>query len=109
VAKLNKMPLEKLGSNADDLITSLRQAAATADTDLKSIQTQLPELSQNLDATLKRADRLLTSIQQGYGDGSDTHQDLRKMTTEATETLRSIRELTNSLERQPQSVLWGRR
>jgi hypothetical protein len=31
------------------------------------------------------------------------------MTTEATETLRSIRELTKSFERQPQSLLWGRR
>ena len=43
---------------------------------------------------MKKADRLLTSIQQGYGDGSDTHQDLQKMAAEATETLRSIRELT---------------
>ena len=109
VAKLNKMPLEQLGTNANDLIGSLHQVATTADSDLKSIQTELPELSKDLDTTLRRADRLLTSIQQGYGDGSDTHEDLRKMTTEATETLRSLRELTNSLERQPQSVLWGRR
>ena len=109
VAKLNKVPLEKLGSNANDLIASLRPLAITADSDLKSIQTELPELSKHLDATLQRADRLLTSIQHGYGNDSDTHENLRQLAAEATETLRSIRELTNSLGRQPQSLLWGRR
>lgn len=109
VTKLNKIPLDELGSNANDLIASLRQLAGTADGDLKSIQTELPEVSKNLNTTLLRADRLLTSIQQGYGNGSDTHQDLRQLSAEATETLRSIRQLTNSLDRQPQSLLWGRR
>ena len=49
VAKLNKMPLEELGTNANDLIGSLHQLATTADSDLKSIQTELPELSKDLD------------------------------------------------------------
>ena len=109
VNKLNRLPLEKLGENANDLIVSLHALSDTANATLQPLGAELPEASQQLQKTLRDADRLLVSIQSGYGANSDTHQNLQQLTSEATVTLRSLRELTNYLGNHPGAVVWGRK
>jgi paraquat-inducible protein B len=102
------MPLDKLGSNADDLIVSLRALSDTANDTLKPLGTQLPVVSKQLQTVLRNADRLMASLQTGYGANSDTHQNLQQITAEATKALRSVQDLTTYLNDHPGSVLWGR-
>lgn len=109
VSKLNSIPLDKIGGNANDLLASLHDLAATADKSLKPLASQLPELSRQLQTTLRQADRLLTSMQAGYGADSETHRSLEHLMSETTEALRSLRELATYLDRHPGSVIWGRR
>ncbi len=108
VSKLNSIPLDQLGANADDLLASLHELAATANSDLRPVASQLPELSRQLRTTLLRADRLLASVQAGYGANSETNQSLERLVSETTEAVRSVRELANYLDRHPGSLVWGR-
>ncbi len=107
-SKMNSIPLDQLGINANDLLASLRELATTADKSLRPVAEQLPELSRQLQATLQRADRLLTSMQAGYGADSETHRSLEQLMSETTEALRSLRELASYLNRHPGSLVWGR-
>jgi paraquat-inducible protein B len=107
--KLSAIPFDKLGNNADDLLTSLHTLADTANAALKPLGTELPQVSQRLQAVLQNANKLIASIQSGYGASSDTHQNLQALTSEATEAVRSIRELTNYLDNHPGAVVWGRK
>ena len=105
---MNSIPLDQLGASASDLLASLRDLATTADKSLKPVASQIPELSRQLQTTLRQADRLLTSMQTGYGPDSATHQSLEQLIAEATDALRALRELSNYLDRHPGSLVWGR-
>jgi paraquat-inducible protein B len=50
--KLSAIPFDKLGNNADDLLTSLHTLADTANAALKPLGTELPQVSQRLQAVL---------------------------------------------------------
>jgi paraquat-inducible protein B len=97
-----------LGNNADALLTSLRQLAATANSGAQPLASKLPELMRDLQSTLQQAHQALASIQAAYGVNSETHRDLQQLTTEASQALSSLRELANYLDRHPASVFWGR-
>ena len=65
VKKLNSLPLEKLGANADGLLASLRQLSVTLNNTMQPVATQLPKLTQQLQTTLVQTDHLMASIQTG--------------------------------------------
>jgi paraquat-inducible protein B len=106
--KLNNVPLEQLGNNAQALLTSLRQLAETANSGAQPLASKLPELMRDLQSTLQQANQTLASIKAAYGVDSATHRDLQQLTTEASRALNSLRQLTDYLDRHPSSVLWGR-
>jgi paraquat-inducible protein B len=108
VAKLDALPLDKLGGDASDLVGSLHALVTTANSELKPVATQLPALSQQMQITLKRADRVLASIEAGYGADSTTQQTLKQLAVETTEAMRSVRELAGYLQRHPGALVWGR-
>jgi len=64
----------------------------------------LPELT----ITLKKLQTSLAEIEKGYGADSSTNQDLRKALDELGEAARSIRVLTEYLERHPESLIRGK-
>lgn len=108
LAKLNGVPLERLGTDADALLASLRRLAATANDALEPLGKKLPEMASELQSTLAHANRLLSSMQAGYGDNSRTQQDLQRLTTQATSALQSVQSLAEYLQRHPGSLVWGR-
>lgn len=109
LTKLNSVPLDKIGENATELTSSLRTLAETANGALAPISTTLPELTKQLQAMVHDADRLVVSLQSGYGANSDTHQNLQQVSAEATAALRSLRDLARYLDNHPGSVIWGRK
>jgi paraquat-inducible protein B len=108
VNKLNTLPLDQLGDRANDLLDSLRKLAATTNSDLKPVATELPRVARQLQTTLLETDRLLKSIQTGYGANSETQHTLQQLAVQATEAVRSIQQLTSYLDRHPGSIVWGR-
>ena len=109
VSKLNTIPFGQLGGNANTVLASLQDLIKTANRDLKPIAGELPDLSHQLQTTLQTTNHLLSSLQNGYGNDSETHRNLQQLTAEATEAIRSIKELTTFLDSHPASVVWGRK
>ncbi|MDQ2764446.1 MAG: MlaD family protein [Pseudomonadota bacterium] len=132
VSKLNSIPFDKIGANANHLLESaggtlgsadlktalrnlsstlesLHNVAATTESGLRPLMSRLPALSRQLQETVERTDRLLSSVQSGYGNNSDLHQSAEQLITQATQAVRSIDQLSSYVTQHPASVLWGRR
>jgi paraquat-inducible protein B len=108
MSKLQRMPLDRMGDNANALLASLHRLSDTADNDLIPLGKKLPRMADDLQATLRRADAMLASMQRGYGANSATDRALLQVTQQASQTLESIRTLTNYLDHHPGSLVWGR-
>ncbi len=131
MAKLNALPLEQIGANADHLLASLNGAVGgpelkdamhdlsvslaglrgligKANAGATPALERLPEMSRQLQDALARADRLLASMQSGYGTGSALNQSLQQVLADTDSAVRSLRLLADFLEQHPASVIFGR-
>jgi len=105
-SKLEKVPFDKL---ADDLHNALKSLDATlkkADALVSQVQSDLaPELR----ATLEQARKTLGSAERALGSDSPLQGDLRDSLLEVTKAAESLRALTDYLERHPESLIRGKR
>jgi paraquat-inducible protein B len=69
---------------------------------------QLPELVTGLQKTLTNANKLLLSLDSGYGDNTKFNRDLERLLVQANESLRSISALADLLARHPEALVKGR-
>jgi paraquat-inducible protein B len=129
--KVNAMPFAEIGRSLDGILSSandvasspetkksLSQLAATIastqdlmkrlDNGVGPVAKQLPEMSTELQRTLKSTNKLLLSLDTGYGQDTRFNRDLMRVLMEATDALRSIRALANLLERHPEALIKGR-
>ncbi|GBQ86299.1 paraquat-inducible protein B [Gluconacetobacter johannae DSM 13595] len=125
--KIAAMPLTQVGENLNNLLAhsdarinspEVRQAIAALRDSLRSVQglagdarhgmhplfERLPQMSEQLDKTLKNANVLLAS----YGGDTDFHRDLQHMLVQLDEAARSLRFLTDFLNRHPSALITGR-
>ncbi len=79
LAKLQALPLDKTVNNASEALASIKSAAD----DLKKTAS-------------------------GFNDNSPLYHDLSETLRQLDETLRSLRGLTNTLERKPNSIIFGK-
>jgi paraquat-inducible protein B len=69
---------------------------------------RLPDIAAQLQDTMTKANRLVGSLNDGYGDDSKFHRDLDRLLPELTDTARSLRVLADLLERHPEALIRGR-
>jgi paraquat-inducible protein B len=131
LAKLDHLPFEQIGQNLNETLSGanklvnneqLSQAIATLQSTLADVQAlvrrtdagvdpllkKLPELSQGLDDAVRRANRLLGSLDTGYGSNSGVNRDLDHLMLQLTDTARSVRVLADLLSRHPEALIRGR-
>ncbi len=123
--KVNKMPFEQIGANLNGILKSVNDAAqgpqlkkalsdlsamlASAQGMIQRLDTkQLPEISAGLQKTLASANKLVLSLDTGYGDNTKFNRDLDRLMVQASDAVRSIRALTDLLARHPEALLKGR-
>lgn len=103
--RLEKVPFEQIGNELSETLKDtrimVRQAGDLAGT-LNS------ETAPQFKATLDELQKTLTELQGMLGKDSRLNYTTRKSFEELTLTLRSLRELADSLERRPESVLFGK-
>jgi paraquat-inducible protein B len=127
--KLDRIPLEQIGRDLAGTIQSvhdavrgpqlrqaiqdiaatmsdIKQIARKADAGLTPALKRLPQLSQDLQQTVARANALLG--QNGYGENSDFGRNLSRLLDQVNETARSIRLLADFLDRHPEALVRGR-
>jgi paraquat-inducible protein B len=129
--KVNTIPFDTLGRNLsqtsaglNDLVNGpqLKQALASLNTTLASVQStvqnldaglspamkRLPDVAAGLQKTMTDVNRLLLSLQAGYGDNTPFSRDLGRLLIQLNDATRSIRSLADLLSRHPEALIKGR-
>ncbi len=128
---VNAIPFAQIGANANTLLATLsttlggpelKQAVTAAtstlidlqglikrtDAGLSPLMRRLPEISTDLEQTLGRANQLVGSVDTGYGSNSQFSRDLERLMSQFNDAARSIRLLTDFLDRHPEALIRGR-
>jgi paraquat-inducible protein B len=131
LARIEALPLQQIGENLNSTIAgvnelvrgpelagsiaSLQATLQTAEATMRSVDASLtpalrtlPQLVANLNSTVTQANRLILSANRGYGDESQFRRDLDRMLEQITVAARSLRSLSDTLNRNPESLLRGR-
>ena len=113
VAKLDKLPLEAIGADLTKALASLSQTLEDASKAVNRIDSDVtPELKSTLDGlrgTFSVVDRTLNSADATLvGKDAPAQQDLRDALQEIARAARSLRILTDFLERHPESLIRGK-
>ena len=123
--KVNAMPFEKIGKNLDGIlgsVNSLTQGAqmkktlrdlagmiASAQGMIQRLDTkQLPQIAAGLEKTLTSANKLVLSLDNGYGENTKVNRDLGRLMVQANDAVRSVRALSDLLARHPEALIKGR-
>ena len=128
--KLNHIPFEEMGDNANAILASVKSATAApklehamasldntlqeagalakqARTDLGPALARLPTISQKLEQAVDGANQALG--QGGYGTDSTVQRQLERTMSQVADAARSIRLLADFLNRHPEALVSGRR
>lgn len=131
LAKLQAMPFDQIGQNLNATLqgtaaiandAKLRQAIASLQTTLASVQDlvrqvsagvdplmqRLPQLASGLDDAVKRVNKVLTSVDNGYGGDSKFNRDTDQLMLQLADAARSVRVLADLLARHPEALIRGR-
>ncbi len=100
--KVKALPLEATVANANDLLTQFKGVAQHLDTILAAKDMQ--GLPTALRADLDELQKVLA----GYSGKSEFYQGLSGTLRQLDDTLRSLRGLTETLERKPNSLIFGK-
>jgi paraquat-inducible protein B len=128
--KLNHIPFEEMGDNANKILASVKDATASpklehamasldttlqeagalakqARTDLGPALARLPAISEKLEKAVDGANQALG--QGGYGSDSTVQRQLERTMSQIADAARSIRLLADFLSRHPEALVSGRR
>jgi paraquat-inducible protein B len=125
LGKVNQIPFDQIGKSLNGILksvsdmtqgpqlkkalTDLSAMIASAQGMVQRLDTkQLPELAAGLEKTLTSANKLVLSLDTGYGDNTKFNRDLDRLMAQATDAVRSIRALTDLLARHPEALVKGR-
>jgi paraquat-inducible protein B len=125
LAKVNTIPFDQIGKSLTGILTSVNNMAqgpqmkkaltdlsamiASAQGMIQRLDTkQLPELAGNLEKTLTSANKLVLSLDSGYGDNTKFNRDMDRLMAQTTDAVRSIRALADLLARHPEALIKGR-
>jgi len=113
VAKLDKIPYEAIGDDVKKVLASLQQTLKETDRLLNPIRRQtVPKLNAAMDElrnVVGSADRVLESTDATLlGKDAPGQQELRNALQEITRAARSLRVLTDYLQRHPSALIRGR-
>ena len=129
--KVNTMPFDQIGKNLDGILKSVNDVTQTPqmkkaltelagmiasaqnmvqnlNSGLSPAAKQLPEVTAGLQKTLANANKLVLSLDNGYGDNTKFNRDMERLLVQANDALRSIRALSDLLARHPEALIKGR-
>jgi paraquat-inducible protein B len=131
LARVNAIPFEQIGQNLNQAIANvngivadpaLRQSLESLRATLAGAQglvanlnrgtapmlQRLPTIASGLEDAVKRMDRLLGSLETGYGGNSGFNRDASRLLVQLSDAARSIRVLADLLARHPEALIRGR-
>jgi paraquat-inducible protein B len=103
--KLDQLPLGEIAGDVRRALAALDRTLKEAETLVKRIDT---EVASEARRTLEEARRTFATTEQTLSAQSPLQTDLRETLHELARAAQSLRVLTDALERNPQSLIWGR-
>src|SRR4029077_503015 len=124
LGKVNSIPFDQIGKRLNGILKSVNEATqgpqlkkaltdlsgmiASAQGMIQRLDTkQLPQIAAGLEKTLTSANKLVMSLDTGYGDNTKFNRDLDRLMVQTNDAVRSIRALTDLLARHPEALLKG--
>jgi paraquat-inducible protein B len=104
--KIEKMPIGEISADVRQTLQSLNRTLVSADQAVKRLD---KDISPTAKATLEDARRTLTAAERTLAGDTPLQQDLRVSLRELTRAADSLRQLTELLERQPESLIRGKK
>jgi paraquat-inducible protein B len=131
LTKLNTIPFAQIGANLDGILGGVNTAAngpemrqtltqlvaivARAkdlvdhlDSGVSPALRQLPQIATDLQKTLANANRLVQSLDSGYGGNTQFSRDVGRLLVQLNEAVSSVRALADLLTRDPSALIKGR-
>jgi paraquat-inducible protein B len=98
-----------------EALTKLAATLATADTFTHNLNSgtapafkQLPQMAAQLQKTVTSANKLLVSLDSGYGNNTRFNRDMERLLAQANDAVASVRALADLLARHPEALIKGR-
>ncbi len=104
-ASLEKVKFDQIGGELQQTLQETRTTVAEMGGFAKQLN---KETTPKLQETLVELQKTLVEVQQGMGKDSPLNYNTTKTLEELSMTLRALRELANTLDNQPQSILYGK-
>jgi paraquat-inducible protein B len=104
-SRLEKVPFEEIGSELQQVLVEAKGTIKQAGEFAGKLNS---ETAPQLKATLTELRKTLTEVQGTVGKDSPLNYNAKKTLEELSLTLRALRELTETLDKQPQSVIFGK-
>ena len=104
--KLENMPIEQISGDLRQALQSLNRTLVSADQAVKRMDKDVAPAAK---ATLDDARRLLNTADRTLASDAPLQQDLRTSLRDLSRAAQSLRELTDLLERQPESLIRGKK
>jgi paraquat-inducible protein B len=104
--KLENMPIDKIGGDLRIALESLNRTLVGAEQMVKRMDKEVAPAAK---AALDDARRMLITANQTLASDAPLQQDLRTSLRELSKAAESLRELTDLLERQPESLIRGKK
>jgi paraquat-inducible protein B len=131
VNRLNDFPFESIGRNLDETlagvnalvndkqlaesVTELRATLASTQVLVNNLNRgltpamqRLPAIASGLEVSVEHTDKLIGSLNSGYGGDSQFNRDVTRMMAQLSDAARSIRVLADLLARHPEALIRGR-
>jgi len=105
IANLEKVKFDQIGGDLQQTLKETKTTVAEIGGFAKKLNS---ETTPKLQATLVELQKTLVEVQKGVGKDSPLNYTTTKTLEELSLTLRSLRELVNTLDNQPQSLLFGK-
>ncbi|MFZ3235267.1 MAG: MlaD family protein [Stellaceae bacterium] len=129
--KVNTIPFDQIGQSLDGLLkstndlvsgpqlreslTKLAATLAMAETFTRNLNSgtapafkELPAMATQLQKTVTSANKLLVSLDSGYGDNTKFNRDMERLLVQTNDAVSSIRALADLLSRHPEALIKGR-
>ena len=107
--------LDHADPEAKQALTNLAATLATTERVMKNVDAgtapalkQLPGMTTQLQKTVTDTNKLLLSLDSGYGDNTKFNRDLERLLVQTNDALSSIRALADLLSRHPEALIKGR-
>jgi paraquat-inducible protein B len=105
---INGPELKRALTSLDATLGSVKDTVQKIDAGMGPVMRKLPDMATGLQKTMTDTNRLILSLQTGYGDNTQFNRDLERLLVQLNDATRSIRALADLLARHPEALIKGR-